>query len=53
MIGRVELLFFGHHHGFALGTHHDFIFRFVEFFHADQALAASGGKERRLVDEVC
>ena len=50
VIGRIELLFFLHHHGLALGAHHDFIFRFVELFHAYQALAASSGKERRLVD---
>ena len=52
MISGVTLFFLGHHHGLALGAHHDFILGLVELFHANQSLAATGGEQRGLVNKV-
>ncbi len=52
VIGRVELFLVAHDHRAALGAHHDFVFRFLEFLHAHDALVRACGKQRRLVDEV-
>src|SRR5450830_2001358 len=48
------VLFFllGHDHGFALGTHHDLVFRQLEFLHLDDALAGARGEQGSLVHQV-
>ncbi len=46
------LLFLGHDHGLALGTHHDLVLGLLELLHVDHALVAAGGEQRRFVDQV-
>ena len=52
VVRRVALLFVVHHHGAALGPHHDFVFGHLEVVHIDQTLVAARGKQRRFVDQV-
>ena len=49
--GRLFLRF-RHHHGAAFRTHHDFVFRFFELNHRDDAFVAAGSKQGRFVDQV-
>ncbi len=50
---RGEFLFFlTHHHGLALGTHHDLVLGFFQVIHVDQAFVGTRGKQRGLVHQV-
>mmetsp|Transcript_13025 Transcript_13025/g.19674 ORF Transcript_13025/g.19674 Transcript_13025/m.19674 type:complete len:450 (+) Transcript_13025:523-1872(+) len=53
VISRIPLFFLAHHHGLALGAHHDLVFGKLELFHGHETLVATGREERRLVDQVC
>ena len=52
MIGGVALLFVAHHHGLALGAHHDFVLGHIKLFLAHGVLVGTGSKQGRLVDQV-
>ena len=52
VIGGVSTLFFGHHDRAALGAHDDLVLGALEIDHLDQAGAATGGKQRRLIHQV-
>ena len=52
VIGGEPLLVLGHDQGAPLGAHHDLVLGVLELAHGDEPLAAAGGKQRRLVDEV-
>ena len=52
VIGGQPLLVLGHDQGAPLGAHHHLVLGVLELGHRDEALAAPGGEQRRLVDEV-
>ena len=52
VIGSVAALFFAHHHGFALGTHHHLVLGVFEFRLGDHALVAARRQKGRFVAEV-
>ena len=52
VIGGEPLLVLGHDQRAALGAHHHLVLGVLELGHGDDALAAAGGEQRRLVDEV-
>ena len=52
VIGGQPLLLLGHDQGPPLGAHHDLVAGVLEFLPGDDPLAAAGGEQRRLVDEV-
>ena len=52
VVSRITLLFLAHDHGFALGAHHDLVFRELKLFHGDQTLVTTGRKQRSFVHQV-
>ena len=52
VIGGELLLFLGHRHGAALGTHHDLVLGILEFVLGHEPLVAPRSQQCRLVDEV-
>src|SRR6056297_338642 len=52
VVSSVPLFLLAHHHGLALGAHHDLIFGKLELFHGHQALVATGREQSRLVHQV-
>ena len=52
VIGGQRLLLLGHHHGAALGAHHDLVLGVLELELGHQALGAARGEQRRLVDQI-
>ena len=52
VIGGQPLLVLGHDQRAALRTHHHLVLGVLELRHGDQPLAAAGGEQRRLVDQV-
>ncbi len=52
MIRRELLLFVAHHHGAALGAHHDLVFGVFKLFLGDQPLGTAGGQQSCLVHQV-
>ena len=42
-----------HHHGTALGAHHDLVLGLVQILHIHQAFAGTRRKQGRLVDKIC
>jgi hypothetical protein len=52
VVGGQLLLVLGHHHGPALGPHHDLVLGAFEIFHRHEAAVHARGHQRRLVHEV-
>ena len=52
VIGRRQLFFFRHGHGFALSAHHDLVFAVFELGLRHHALVAARGEQSGFVDEV-
>eukprot|EP00038_Savillea_parva_P002189 m.111489 g.111489 ORF g.111489 m.111489 type:complete len:439 (-) comp10753_c1_seq1:45-1361(-) len=52
VVCRITLLFLAHDHGFALGAHHDLVFRELKLFHGNQTLVTTGRKQRSFVHQV-
>jgi len=52
VIGGVGLLLLGHHHGTALGAHHDLVAGLFKLLHGHQAAIGARRKKRCLIDQV-
>ena len=52
VVGRQLLLVLVHHHGLALGAHHDLVLGALELLHGHRATVGACGEERGLVDQV-
>lgn len=52
VVSGKSLIIFTHHHGLALGAHHDLVLGPLHLGHLHHALVGAGSEQRRLIDQV-